>query len=230
MSSLSRKKSKRSADVAESAFQRLVESILDGRLPGGQPIREAALARDWNVSRTPLREAVRRASEIGLLVLRPNQMPMVRLFCIDDMRSLYALREVLEAHAMKSAWSALQGPALKKLRALAQKASLHRPGWKERCLEFDASLHQWWITECGNAWLKVDFDRHYQILQIFQHWMARDASALAEGYHEHLAILDAIEKNDRPAALKALRIHIRHSIQLIEKAMQSDQGSVNCNG
>ncbi len=223
MSSLSAHKSKRAADVAESAFQRLVESILDGELPGGLPMREAALARAWKVSRTPLREAVRRASEIGLIVLRPNQMPLVRLFSIDDMRGLYALREVLEIHALQAAWPNLLGPACDAMTALARKAAPHRPGWKDRCLKLDATLHKWWINQCGNPWLKSDFDRHYQLLRIFQRWMGRDAAALIESYNEHLAILAAVANRDRRAALAALQNHIRHSVRLIEAAMQDEK-------
>ena len=224
MSSLSsRPCNKRSADIAEGVFQRLVESILDGKLPGGQPIREAALARAWNVSRSPLREAVRRASEIGLLTLRPNQMPLVRLFCIDDMRALYTLRELLEIHALQVAWPALLRPSCDRMIALARKVAPHRPGWKDRCLKLDSTLHHWWIAHCGNPWLKADFDRHYQLLRIFQRWVGRDAPALIDSYHEHLDILAAIQNCDRRAALRALRNHIRHSVRLIEATMQNEK-------
>jgi GntR family transcriptional regulator, rspAB operon transcriptional repressor len=222
MSSLSSHKLKRSADVAEGVFQRLVESILRGELSGGQPLREAAVARAWNVSRTPLREAVRRASEIGLLVLRPNRMPLVRLFCIDDMRALYSLRELLEVHALQAAWPALLGRPCEKMLTLAQKAAPPRTGWQDRCLALDATLHQWWTVHCGNPWLKADFDRHYQLLRIFQRWMGRNPPALIHSYHEHLAILNAIQQRDRRAALATLRNHIRQSVRLIEAAMQDE--------
>jgi DNA-binding GntR family transcriptional regulator len=212
---------KRSADIAESVFQRLVESILQGKLAGGQPLREAALARAWNVSRTPLREAVRRASELGMVLLRPNQRPLVRLFELDDMRALYALRELLELHALKTAWPALLGSACERMTQRAKKVGLHRSGWQERCLELDATLHQWWTGQCGNAWLKADFDRHYQLLRVFQRWAGRDAPALARSYQEHLVILEAIENRDRKAAAASLRDHIHRSSLLIEAAMQN---------
>jgi GntR family transcriptional regulator, rspAB operon transcriptional repressor len=210
---------KRSADVAECAFQRLVESILEGKLVGGRPLREAALARAWNVSRTPLREAVRRASELGLVVLRPNQKPLVRLFELEDMRALYALRELLELHALRTAWPALLGHPCETMMAAARKVAVHRSGWRERCLEFDAALHQWWTGQCGNAWLTADFARHYQLLRVFQRWGGRDAPALVRSYQEHLAILKAIENRDRKAAVVALRDHIRRSAQVIEAAV-----------
>ena len=78
MSIPSPRRNKRKADTAKQVFQRLVEAILTGELESGIALREASLAREWNVSRTPLREAVRRAAEGGLLVLRPNQPPLIR--------------------------------------------------------------------------------------------------------------------------------------------------------
>jgi GntR family transcriptional regulator, rspAB operon transcriptional repressor len=222
MSTPSSHKLKRSADVAEQVFQRLIESILQGELRSGQTLREAAVARAWNVSRTPLREAVRRASELGLLLLRPNQAPLVRSFSVKDVHGLYALREVLELYALRVAWPALLGDECEKMLALARKTPPPRPGWKAHCLDFDLKLHQWWTKHCKNPWLKNDLDRHYQFLRIFQRWMGRNPSALAQAYHEHLAILDAIEKRDRKAALAAVRNHIRQSKRLVEDAVQRE--------
>ena len=69
------RRTKRTADTAEQVFQRLVEAILTGELEGGAVVPEAKLARQWHVSRTPLREAVRRVAEAGLLILRPTKPP-----------------------------------------------------------------------------------------------------------------------------------------------------------
>ena len=59
---------KRYASMAENIFARLVEALVTGELPAGEPLREAQVAKQWGVSRTPMREAVRRASEAGLLI------------------------------------------------------------------------------------------------------------------------------------------------------------------
>ena len=220
MSSSRASELKRSAGVAEDTFQRLVEAILQGEFAGGEPLREAAVARDWNISRTPLREAVRRASELGLLVLRPNQTPLVRLFSIEDVRFLYSLRELLEVHALQTAWPVLLGHSCDKMTAIARRAAPERKGWQERCLAFDAALHRWWTDQCGNPWLTADFNRHYQLLKVFQHWGGRDSAAVLRSYGEHLAILDAIHNRNRKKACAALRTHIRHSAAVIEAAVQ----------
>ena len=60
---------RRTGTTARRLFERLTRNILRGELVGGQPLREARLAREWDVSRTPLREALRRAAEAGFVVL-----------------------------------------------------------------------------------------------------------------------------------------------------------------
>jgi GntR family transcriptional regulator, rspAB operon transcriptional repressor len=216
------RKLKRPADIAQQAFERLVEGILQGEFVSGQPLREAALARAWNVSRTPLREAVRRAAENGLLILRPNQAPLVRPLSIEDVRLLYNLREVLEVYALHAAWPALLGKPCARMMGWARRVAPHRGHWQERSLEFDLLVHHWWTKHCGNPWLRADLARHYQFLRIFQRWIGRDPAALLDGYHEHLAILDAIQNRDERRARAALKKHIRNSAQLIIRAIQNE--------
>jgi DNA-binding GntR family transcriptional regulator len=220
MSSPSPNKLKRSANTAEQAFQRLVEAIFQGQLITGQPLREAALARTWKVGRTPLREAVRRAAENGLVVLRPNQAPLIRPISIEEVRSFYDLRELLELYALRSAWASLPGPRVATMAALADRVAPDRPGWQKRSLKYDLLLHHWWAKHCGNPWLQTDLMRHYQFLRIFQRWMGRDPGALLKGYYEHLDILKAIKDRNLPGAVAALRNHIRQSAQLVIAALR----------
>jgi DNA-binding GntR family transcriptional regulator len=222
MSRPARTSLKRPADTAGHVFERLVEAILNGEFMGGQPLREAALARAWQVSRTPLREAVRRAAEHGLLILRPNQPPLVRPMSPEDVRSLYELREVLEIHALRCAWPRLVRGREEEMLAQAREVAPRRPKWEERCLRLDRDLHQWWTDLCGNPWLRADLGRHLQFLRIFQLWIGRDPAALIQGYHEHLAILEAIQNKDLKGACRALSEHIRSSGRLVEQAIRSD--------
>jgi DNA-binding GntR family transcriptional regulator len=212
---------KRSGQTADQIFDRLIEAILTGEFPSGSVVREAPLARDWNISRTPLREAVRRAAESGFIVLRPNQAPIIRPLTADDIRDLYDLREVLELHALNLAWPHLREDKIQSIRDLAIQAHSPRSrDWADRCLQFDLALHGLWMQCCGNSWLVADLERHYQFLRIFQSWIGRDPQSLARSYQEHLTILDALEHKDRPEALDRLRQHIRASAHLVEEALR----------
>jgi len=215
-----RRKLKRSGQTADQIFDRLIETILSGGFLSGSVVREAPLARDWKVSRTPLREAMRRAAESGFIVLRPNQAPIIRSLTAEDVRSLYDLREVLELHALDLAWPHLGDGRIKSLRALATQAEPRQArDWTDRCLKFDLALHGLWTQCCGNSWLVADLERHYQFLRIFQSWIGRDPQALAKSYDEHLAILDALERGEKTEALARLHQHIQASAHMVEEAL-----------
>jgi DNA-binding GntR family transcriptional regulator len=218
--STTRRKLKRPGRTADQVFRRLIEAILSGEYPSGSLVRESWLARQWRISRTPLREAVRRAAECGFIVLRPNQAPIIRPLSAEDIRALYELREVLEAQAFNLAWRFFTEEEIQSLTAVAAQA---KPGnardWPRRCLEFDLALHRLWAQRCGNAWLRTDLERHYQFLRIFQSWIGRDHKQLAKAYAEHLAILSAIQKRNRATALARLRDHIRESAKMIQQAL-----------
>jgi DNA-binding GntR family transcriptional regulator len=198
--------------MATKAFERLIDAILRGDLPGGFPLREARLAREWDVGRTPLREAVRRAAEGGFLVLRPNHAPTVRKLTRSDISDMYDLRALLETHALRAAWSRIDESVLERLSERAVEAKPdRRRDWQRRCLRFDRTLHRSWTERCGNRWLRRDIDRQHQFWRIFQSWVGRDDRALRKAYAEHLEIFAAMHARDLARAVRKLRRHIRAS-------------------
>jgi DNA-binding GntR family transcriptional regulator len=218
--SSSARKLKRHGKTAEQIFQRLMEALLSGEFSSGSVVREALLARDWKVGRTPLREAMRRAAESGFIVLRPNQAPLVRPLAAHDIRELYELRELLELHALRLAWPHLTQKAIDSVTALAARAKPgSTPGWPKRCLKFDLALHGLWKERCGNSWLIADLERYYRFLRIFQSWIGRDLQHLAKSYGEHIAILEAIQRRDLAKAGALLSEHIRESAQMVERSL-----------
>jgi DNA-binding GntR family transcriptional regulator len=214
------KRLKRAGQTAEQVFHRLIEAILSGELPGGQPVPEVSLAEEWKVGRTPLREAMRRAAESGFIVLRSNRRPVVRRLTAEDIRELYELRRLLELHALERSWGDI-APA--QIRAIMKVAAQARPGkasdWVKRCLELDLVLHGLWTGGCGNSWLIRDLEHHYRFLRVFQSWIARDQEAVAMAYREHLGILKAIEARDKARALALLGDHIAASAKSVERVL-----------
>jgi Bacterial regulatory proteins, gntR family len=94
---LSEKKAqgKRSSQRAERIFNLLVAEIVARTIPAGQDMREAKIAREWGVSGTPVREAVRRVAESGNL-----PTPVLRLsICLSASRSPIRSRRVLRVDA-----------------------------------------------------------------------------------------------------------------------------------
>jgi DNA-binding GntR family transcriptional regulator len=203
---------KRSSRRAEHIFNRLVTEIVAGTIPGGEPMREAKMARQWRVSRTPMREAVRRVAEFGLLTLRRNRAPLVRAFTAREVAGLYKMREVLEVLALNEAWDHIPPRLIGDLRRQAESISQCKSEDRiDQCLALDGNLHRAWIDRCQNPWLTQSLQRIWTYIRIFQRFMARDPELVRRSYEEHCRILQTLGTAARQAGVNALRTHIRRS-------------------
>ena len=212
---------KRRADTGDLVFQRLVEALITGQFASGEPLRESQLASQWEVSRTPMREAVRRAAEVGLLILRKNRAPLVRCFTAKDARCLYQLREVMEILALEQAWTSIPVATINSLQRKAKEATPDvSPSWIDRCLSFDEALHGAWFDHCQNPWLTQYLQQTRIYVRIFQHLMARDPSLVRRSYQEHCAILKTLGTSAHREGCKNLQRHIRNAGAEVMKLLE----------
>ena len=216
----------RGAKTADRIYHRLINSIVSGEIETGVPFREAYFAQRWGVSRTPIREAVRRAAETGFLILRRNRAPLIRSFSPEEIAALYELRQCLEGLALKLAFPRLSARAIAEVEQLAA-ASLREQDtdWAETCLEFDRRLHQLWSAACGNPWLTDSLTRLWNFIRILQRYMARDPALVRQSAQEHREILRAVAAGDRRTAAHALARHIRVSGAAVATAFGRRGGS-----
>lgn len=209
-------KLKRSADTAERLFHRLVELIVSAELRPGEPLREARLAADWGVSRTPLREAVRRAAAMGLVELRPNQRPLVRGLTSDDVAKLFVVRETLELLALDLAWERLDPETLEPLWKRVKVLHSRKPGaaWVREALLLDSGLHRLGIDHGDNPWLTLAMENLWTFVRILQGIVAEQPRHVATAFKEHEAILQALADRDKLRARTLLKEHL-HSAAVI---------------
>jgi DNA-binding GntR family transcriptional regulator len=218
---------KRDASMAENVFARLVEALVTGDLPAGGPLREAQVAKQWGVSRTPMREAVSRAAEAGLVILRKNRAPLIRAFTPHDVDCLYQIREMMEVLALKQAWHRMPEKEIAALRKMAgsvgRASSKH---WIARCLALDEALHKIWFDQCQNPWLTQFLQSSRVFIRIFQHIMARDPALVRKSYDQHLAILETLGTTDLQLGTRLLREHIRASALKVKQHMEGKIAAV----
>ena len=108
----------RAPNVSESATTLIREAIVDGRLAPGMRLKEVALARSFQISRTPVREALRELQREGLVETTPNRGAAVRTYTVDDLSEIYALRALLEGHAARRAAQWMDTDTLQALRTM----------------------------------------------------------------------------------------------------------------
>jgi DNA-binding GntR family transcriptional regulator len=118
----------------------LRDAIFDGRLKPGEPVRQEAVAHELEVSRIPVREALRQLESEGLVTIRPNSGARVAVLDFDECVEIYKIRERLESLAFGERVGQLDEEQLQQVETLAKRLEhlVHdQPAW----LQGDRSFH-----------------------------------------------------------------------------------------
>jgi DNA-binding GntR family transcriptional regulator len=190
----------------------LREAILDGALQPSAWLREDDLARTLRVSRTPVREALRRLADEGLVVKTAHHGSAVAGLSLEDILALYVVRENLEGVAGRLAAVRCTNELLSGLEVAQKRLSqaAARGSAAEMARE-NLEFHRLLRTAAGNPYL----DR---FLTQVEHAVRRlPASTFAQQGRaeavlaEHQAIIDAIRRRDGDAAEVAAKEHMREA-------------------
>ncbi len=200
-----------------------IEAIVRGDFTPGSKISEPEIAKRFQVSRGPLREAIMRIEGLGLIERIPHVGARVITLSLEKLVELYAVREALEGMAARLAARHITSQELEGLRAL-----LNAHGEHIEQVEGASYFHQ-----------QGDFDFHYRIikasrnqqltnllcgelyhlLRMYRYQSPRAHSRPTEALQEHNFILQAIEQKDEELAEMLMRRHISRSRALIEQQM-----------
>jgi len=131
--------------VRRRVAQLLTDHIIRGVLSPGERLTEQKLAQALNVSRGPLREAIRELAETGLLVSVPYKGLYVRSVTHKDLEELYSLRTALESFAFERCWTKRTDASLRDLRKRSDnlKATIDANSDGRLAIEQELHLHSW---------------------------------------------------------------------------------------
>jgi DNA-binding GntR family transcriptional regulator len=203
-------KSKPSKPSSHVAYDLLLRAIESGRLQPGSRLREVELADRFGISRTPVREAIKRLESHGLVTHEPNQGAVITKLDYARTVELYLVREVLEGAGARLAATLATQAELGVLRAMMDE---HR-GFQNNPAELvyrDRLFHKQIQLTARNHFLNDILD-NLRISQILMPGttlavQARPAALL----DEHEAIVDAIVARDPDKAEAAARLHVRNA-------------------
>jgi DNA-binding GntR family transcriptional regulator len=201
--------------LPQRAYEWIKDAILDGRLREGEPLSENRLAQEIDISRTPVREALRALEQDGFIRTVPGKGAFVTGISMEDMKEIYDIRILLEPLAARTAADRI--PA-EKLRDAEERwldlRERHRRGeeiaWKEVSTQ-DHSLHDMIIEYSSNNRLRQILLMLHAQIERFQLLSARSLADVAESIAQHLEILDCLKLRDREAIQALLTEHIRSS-------------------
>ena len=206
--------------LADHVYQRLVDAIHSGTLTGGAALHVADLASQFNVSPSPVRDAISRLAAEGLAVNNPNRRTTVVAFTKKDIVETFQLRGILECGAVYLAAQRVRPAQLAELRRLADECDsvAAEPTQKKAKLDLDNRFHLLLAEAGGNALLHQEIARCNRRVRAIQ-WLKLDPPTLKQAHPEHLKILDALERHDPQAAQAAMNAHLDVALKLILKEL-----------
>jgi DNA-binding GntR family transcriptional regulator len=197
--------------LAEKVYQRLSTAIIDGHLAPGSKISEPALAREYGVSRGPLREALHRLQERKLITRSANQGPRVIKPSVDALAELFVVREALEGMAARMAAINATDEEVAHLKATvadptAHGSAEHADGTYEK---LDQDFHVA-VARCSRVPMLIDLlcGELYPLLKIYRGTPVGHKPRRLRAVAEHRRVVDAIEDRDPELAEILMRRHI----------------------
>jgi DNA-binding GntR family transcriptional regulator len=198
---------KKGQSSGSGAYELLLDAIESGSLPPGSRLRETELATRLGISRTPVREALKRLEVQGLVTHQPHHGAVITELGYGEITELYALREVLEGtaarlaaiHATSTEVEILQRMIVHDLSLTGNPKELAR-----RNKLFHRQIHQ----SGRNRFLSTVLDNMRTSLMLLYGTTLTAPNRANTSLEEHQAIVDAIARHDAVAAETEARQHI----------------------
>jgi DNA-binding GntR family transcriptional regulator len=222
------------AQTPNSTVERLAAEIqarvLSGDVPVGSRLRQEALAEEFGVSRTPVREALRQLQATGIVELLPNRGAVVRGPSAREIREAYEVRAELEGLAAERAAERISDRDLVQLReaealfresvaSLIERRARRPAPWRDESVWVRANdlFHQAILEAAGNRRLSDTIADLHRSFPRDLTWAALSQSSrlLAENVEQHAQILEAIERRDPNEARRRMIEHIRSAGELV---------------
>lgn len=198
--------------LSERLYLVLREKILAGEYPPGYHLKEVLIAKDFNISPTPVREAIRRLTQEGLIQTQRYRGSVVTSYNVEDFLHLYQIREIIELpaarlaihHATDKNISELEGVVEDSEQAMADddNASL---------LLLDLIFHEHLVRSSGNPLLSDISRGIHEKLQTIRKITIPVSIIGRQSHNEHRKITQDLKNRDLPAIEVDLLRHIRRN-------------------
>ena len=218
-----------SGTLAEQVFRRLRAAILAGELAPGAKISEPALAKQYGVSRGPLREALHRLQERKLITRSPNQGPRVVKPSAEVLAELFMVREALEGMAARLAATNATDAEIAGLRAAVTESVVGLNGAPDAGAELDERYDQdfhFSIAQCSRNPMLIELlcAELYPLLRLYRGQLPLVRPRRRPAVIEHERIVFAIEDRDPELSELLMRRHIAAARLRRESALAQTNG------
>lgn len=197
--------------LKDLVYLELKHKILTGEIVSQTRLMEIDLSEKMNVSRTPIREAIKKLSDDGLVKIVPRRGAYVANISIKDMLDVFEVREDMEGFVAKLAAQRINDEEKEELRRIAAEydEALTKAEDKENIIELDEKFHNFIVSCCGNDTLS-ELVKYVQELSLrFRYLYYNDYSLYESTAEQHHRIMDAINNGRAEEARAEADAHVK---------------------
>jgi DNA-binding GntR family transcriptional regulator len=196
----------------DRVYARLRQGILDGTYAPGARLGEADLAVALGVSRTPVREALRRLGSEGLLSTLPNKGARVRTWTTSELSDISDLRALLEGHAARQAATRVTGADIAAMADLVTRMEAAAADGTaadiDLITELNREFHGAVIEASGNALLPGLMHSLLHVPVISRTYRHYSPARMQQSMRQHRDLVDALRAGDPAWAEAVMRVHV----------------------
>lgn len=200
---------------ADLVFLRLEEEIVSGQLSPGEILTEVRLSEKLGVSRTPVREAIRRLEQEEL-VYESGKGIVVKGITADDVKDIFEMRVALEGIAAKKCALRVTSEELEEIRKTLELQEFYTGlGKADAIRNADSDFHELIYAYCGSPILGSTLSALHRKVSRYRRASVSDGTRAGDSYREHFAIYEALKAGDGKSAETLAVRHVENAAKHI---------------
>lgn len=214
-----------SQNLHEATFQTLKALLVEGKIVPGSKLNERELAERLNVSRTPIREAIRRLAADGLVELIANRGAIAVQLSIDDVIHTFDVIAELEGYSGELAAKNINDSTLSELEALQYEmmASYARRDLSSY-YKLNLRIHRLINQAANNPVLATLFSQVNSRIEALRFRSNQDGVKWEKAVEEHQEMLDALKARDSARMRKVMITHVTNKRDVVVQLLKSESG------
>lgn len=204
--------------ISEEIVEQLRDDIISGVYKPRERLTEIEIAKKYNVSRTPVREAIRQLEAGGLLKVDPYRGAMVADIDVSEIRAIFEVHGILEGAAARMAAASMSPNAIYQMeQSLEKMERFMRDKQPQLCAQENENFHRSVYSSCDNPVLVGILDHLSERTMPYRHLAFRSTSKIRLAIDGHRKLLEALRSGDSSLAQQlcsdSIRLYLSPSVQ-----------------
>lgn len=207
--------------LADWVTDTLRQAILEGHFRPGEKIDQDLIAKELDVSRTPVREALKVLESEAFVEIRPHRGAFISVVTREDVRKIYEVRSLIEAEIVRRVTPIIPDSVLNEVEAYLDQVQA-TPEDRMKHVDADIYFHNRISEFATNELLTEILDGlNNRVLRVRRFGQLQPGYHLMKSHREHCAILKAMKQRDDERAAELMALHLRRSAERIERSVSS---------